>query len=196
MLGAGWRVTGALAAARLGDLDRARALSDEDLRLGRRSGSRRAVGTALRARGLVEGGRRGPGPAGRGCRDPRAVAVGPRARARPLRPGRRPARDPLRRALDIADGVGATLLAARARDELVASGAKPRRAALSGARALTPGEPRVAKLAADGLTNRQIAEGLFVTSKTVDWHLRHTFQKLGISSRRDLGAALGTELAA
>ena len=56
--------------------------------------------------------------------------------------------------------------------------------------ALTSAERRVAGLAADGLSNRQIAQHLFVTQPTVETHLRHAFQKLGISSRADLPAHL------
>lgn len=200
----GWRVTATLAAARVGDLDRARETSDEDLTLARRCGVARSLGTALRARALVEGGEAGL------ARLQEAVDVleGSQSRlelARALadlgaalrRAGqRRAAREPLRRALEIAAHGGATLLAASARDELVAAGAKPRRTALSGASALTPAELRVAKLAADGLTNREIAEALFVTRKTVDWHLRHIFQKLDIASRRELSDALEAEQAA
>jgi DNA-binding CsgD family transcriptional regulator len=74
----------------------------------------------------------------------------------------------------------------RAREELRMAGAKPRRTALSGVDSLTAGEARVAELAASGLTNREIAETLFVTPKAVEYHMRHVFEKLGISSRREL----------
>ncbi|HYY21814.1 MAG TPA: helix-turn-helix transcriptional regulator, partial [Thermoleophilaceae bacterium] len=65
-----------------------------------------------------------------------------------------------------------------------------RRRALSGIDSLSPREREVARLAADGLSNREIAEALFVTVKTVEWHLRHAFEKLGIDSRRRLPAML------
>jgi len=84
-------------------------------------------------------------------------------------------------------------LAARARDELVAAGARPRRAALTGPEALTAAERWVAGLAAGGLSNRQIAQQLFVTQPTVETHLRHAFQKLGIGSRTDLASRLPDE---
>jgi DNA-binding CsgD family transcriptional regulator len=100
------------------------------------------------------------------------------------------ARAPLRRALEQADRSGMRLLARRARDELKAVGARPRRSALSGPGALTPAEHGVAELAAQGLSNREIAERLYVTQRTVETHLTHTFQKLGIGSRADLAAAL------
>ena len=76
------------------------------------------------------------------------------------------------------------------RQELLAVGARPRRAALTGPDALTSTERRVAALAADGLSNRQIAEHLFVTQATVETHLRHAFRKLGITTRTDLAGIL------
>lgn len=97
------------------------------------------------------------------------------------------AREPLRRALEIADRGGMRLLARRARHELQSAGARPRRTALSGVESLTPAEHRVALLAADGLTNREIAEQLYVTQRTVETHLTHVFQKLDIASRSELG---------
>ena len=101
------------------------------------------------------------------------------------------AREILRRGLDLADACAATALAVRARDGLVATGARPRRARSSGRGALTPAELRVARLAADGHTNRQIAEALFVTMKAVKWHLGNVYRKLEISSRDQLAEALG-----
>jgi DNA-binding NarL/FixJ family response regulator len=82
------------------------------------------------------------------------------------------------------------LLARRAREELNAVGARPRRSALSGPGALTPAEYRVAQLAACGHGNRAIAERLYVTPRTVETHLTHAFAKLDIRSRADLAAAL------
>jgi DNA-binding CsgD family transcriptional regulator len=103
---------------------------------------------------------------------------------------RRDAQEPLRRALDLADRGGALRLAARAREELRAAGARPRRAALTGPAALTAAEQRVTALAAAGHTNREIAQQLFVTQRTVETHLGHAFQKLDIRSREQLAAAL------
>ena len=101
------------------------------------------------------------------------------------------AREPLREALHLADRDGAVRLAERARAELRAAGARPRRAALTGRDALTPAERRVAALAAEGRTNRQIAQELFVTQRTVETHLTHTFAKLDIAlARRACGRAL------
>ena len=101
------------------------------------------------------------------------------------------AREPLRQALEVAERGGMRLLARRARHELQSAGARPRRAALSGVEALTPAEHRVAALAADGHTNREIAERLYVTQRTVETHLTHAFQKLDITRRSELVTRLG-----
>jgi DNA-binding CsgD family transcriptional regulator len=101
------------------------------------------------------------------------------------------ARTPLREALQLAHEMGATVLEANARHELHATGARPRRAAHSGADALTPTERRVAELAAQGLSNPQIAQALFVTTKTIQTHLAHAYRKLDIRSRHHLAHALG-----
>jgi DNA-binding CsgD family transcriptional regulator len=92
--------------------------------------------------------------------------------------------------MDAAHACGARPLADRARTELLATGARPRRLASRGADALTPSERRVAQRAAEGLTNRQIAQELFVTAATVETHLRHAFQKLDVKGRGDLATAL------
>jgi DNA-binding CsgD family transcriptional regulator len=100
------------------------------------------------------------------------------------------ARGPLREALELAHAGGAAVLAQAASDELAASGARRARLMLSGLQSLTPSERRVANVAARGLTTRQIAEALFVTPKTVEFHLRHIYQKLDISSRGELLALM------
>jgi DNA-binding CsgD family transcriptional regulator len=109
-----------------------------------------------------------------------------------LRAARRPteARDPLRRALDLADRLGAEGLHAHALYELHAAGGRPRTKALTGPASLTPSERRVAERAAAGQTNRAIAEALFVTPKTVERHLGNAYRKLGVSSRHELRDAL------
>jgi DNA-binding NarL/FixJ family response regulator len=81
-------------------------------------------------------------------------------------------------------------LAERARSELIIAGGRPRRQAIRGRDALTPSELRVAQLAAEGQTNRHIAQALFVTQRTVETHLTSAYGKLGISSRPELPAAL------
>jgi DNA-binding NarL/FixJ family response regulator len=109
-----------------------------------------------------------------------------------LRHARRPAdsREPLRAALELATACGAPPLADAARSELYASGARPRVEALSGVAALTASERRVADLAAAGETNRDIAQALYVTPKTVEVHLSNAYRKLGVRSRRELPEAL------
>jgi DNA-binding CsgD family transcriptional regulator len=101
------------------------------------------------------------------------------------------AREPLQRAADMARNGGATALYERARVELSASGARPRRGALlTGPDSLTPSERRIAELACSGHSNRQIAQALFVTPKTVEYHLRNTYRKLDIQARHELAEAL------
>jgi DNA-binding NarL/FixJ family response regulator len=104
---------------------------------------------------------------------------------------RREAREPLRRGRELAHALGGALVAERARVELLATGARPRRPQLVGHEALTPSERRVAAMAKDGLANREIAQALFVSPKTVEMHLSHAYRKLGIGSRTQLGRALG-----
>jgi ATP/maltotriose-dependent transcriptional regulator MalT len=101
------------------------------------------------------------------------------------------AKELLARALDLAAGCGARARAARAREELVAAGARPRRERLSGVEALTASERRVAQMAATGMTNREIAQALFVTMKAVALHLTHVYEKLDIAGRAQLPRALG-----
>ena len=96
------------------------------------------------------------------------------------------AREPLRRALDLASAGGLVATAERARAELRVTGAKVHRLASTGLASLTPSERRIVDLAADGASNAEIAQGLFVTVKTVEMHLGNAYRKLGISSRRQL----------
>jgi DNA-binding CsgD family transcriptional regulator len=96
----------------------------------------------------------------------------------------------LREGLDLAKRCGADALVSRAKSEAAAAGARPRRTALRGREALTPRERQVASLAADGHSNREIAEKLVVTVKTVEWHLRHGYAKLGVKSRQELAGKL------
>jgi DNA-binding NarL/FixJ family response regulator len=81
----------------------------------------------------------------------------------------------------LAQRCGAVALEGVAHEELVVSGARPRREVLAGPDALTPSEWRVAELAAAGLQNREIAQALFITTKTVGTHLAHIYQKLDLS---------------
>lgn len=100
------------------------------------------------------------------------------------------ARDPLRQALELASLCGADPLAHLSREELRAADGRPRRPWLSGVNALTPSELRVARHAANGLSNRDIAQALFVTTKTVEMHLSNCYRKLGLKSREKLAATL------
>jgi DNA-binding CsgD family transcriptional regulator len=188
-----WRSQAALALAG-DDPDQAWRLAREELELARVFGAPRTLGVALRAAALT-------GP--RNERVPllyEAVAVLEASPARLeharalvelggelRRQGKRSeAPGTLGRGMDSAQACGATALAELAREELRASGARPRRLALTGVDALTGAERRVADLAAQGLSNRQIAHRLVVSLATVETHLRHVFQKLDIGSRQQL----------
>jgi len=103
---------------------------------------------------------------------------------------RRTAREPLLQALTLANRCGAQTLERRARAELAAIGVRPRTTGQTGLNALTPSELRVVELAATGGTNREIAQNLFVTEKTVETHLGRAFRKLDVSSRRQLPEVL------
>jgi DNA-binding NarL/FixJ family response regulator len=112
------------------------------------------------------------------------------------RAGRRSeSREPLRLGFELASRCGATPLADWARTELHSAGARPRREALSGPESLTPSERRVAELAAEGRSNRDIAQTLYVTPKTVEVHLTSIYRKLGISTRATLADALAQDAA-
>jgi DNA-binding CsgD family transcriptional regulator len=195
-----WRSDAALVELALGNADAARRLSEEELELAHAFGAPRALGIALRAAGLVAGGQRGEDL----LREAVEVLAGPDTRlerARALadlgamlrRSNRRvEARHMLRQAVDVARRVGAAPLAARAETELRSTGARPRRVMLTGLEALTASERRIAELAAEGLSNAQIAQTLFVTARTVEGHLTHVFQKLDVTARTELPAALAT----
>jgi DNA-binding CsgD family transcriptional regulator len=99
-------------------------------------------------------------------------------------------REPLRRALELAHTSGAGGIEARAREELSAAGSRPRSAFRTGVAALTPSELRTARMAAEGLTNTEIAQRLFVSRKTVEKHLGNAYMKLDIAGREELAAAL------
>ena len=170
----------------------------EELELARRFGAPRAIGGALRAAGLVRGGEEGTDllreavdvleGSGADLELARALTdLGAAVRSAGA-PG--DARDLLHRGLELAGRASAAALAARARDELVASGARPRRALVTGPGALTPSERRAVAIARQGRTNREIAQLLSVTEKTVELHLRNAYRKLGIRSRAQLASAL------
>ncbi|HEX4108754.1 MAG TPA: AAA family ATPase [Solirubrobacteraceae bacterium] len=193
-----WRSPAALAHVQLSEHARARELADENLSLARAFGEPRALGIALRTAGLVAAGEE------RGALLAEAVAT-LRTSAAVLELARtllelgahtrrggepRAAREPLREARELAQQCHAGALRRRTDEELAASGARPRRTALRGPDSLTPSELRVAELAAEGLTTRQIAQSLFVTPKTVEKHLSNAYDKLAIRSRDALAEAL------
>ena len=105
---------------------------------------------------------------------------------------RREGREALRRALELARACGAAALAERVRGDLGAGGGRAPRLELTGVEALTPAERRVCELAAGERTNRDIAQQLFVTEKTVELHLTNAYRKLGIRSRFQLASALAS----
>lgn len=196
-----WRSNAALAHLALGDRDRARELADQELALARDLGAPRTLGKALHVAGLVHGGDEGELLLREALAAlDRAGAVVDRAHvlcdlgAQLRRGNRRSAsREYLRQALDIAHRAGASPLADRAETELRTAGARPRRVQLTGTDALTASERRVAELAAEGLTNRQIAQRQFVTARTVEGHLTSVFRKLDLASREQLADVLGHE---
>lgn len=96
------------------------------------------------------------------------------------------ARQQLTAAHEMFTRIGAEGFAERARRELVATGEKVRKQQLSSGDHLTGQEAQIARLAADGLTNSEIGAQLFISTHTVEWHLRKVFVKLGITSRRQL----------
>jgi DNA-binding CsgD family transcriptional regulator len=193
-----WRSSAALTLHRLGRHGEALQLAQEELELARRWGAPRAVGIALRALGLVQGGTAGKAL----LRETITVLEGSGAQLEharvlvdlgaALRRGNRraEARAPLRQGLELAYRAGATGLVRQAQDELAAMGARPRKLLLTGAESLTPSERRVARMAAQGMANKELAQALFVTVKAVEVHLSSVYRKLGISSRAQLAQAL------
>ncbi len=188
----------ALAYLALGARDAAGEIATENLELSRAYGAPRELGIALRSFGLVEGGTRGLELLAESV-DVLAHSEAALDHAKSLiehgaalrRAGKRSlAVDDLRQGLDLASRCGALAVANRARDELIAAGARPRRERIDGPDSLTAGELRVARMAAEGRSNREIAQALFVTRRTVEMHLTNSYRKLRIHSREALATAL------
>jgi DNA-binding CsgD family transcriptional regulator len=195
-----WRSWAAEGLRLLDRRDEARVLARDELTLARRWGDPQTIGAALRVLGLVEGGDEGMGL----LREAVEVLAASEARLEHARAlvdlgaalrranQRTDARERLREGVDLALAIGALGLAQRANEEIAASGARPRRVLRTGIDSLTASERRVAQLAADGMSNKEIAQTLFVTIKTVEVHLSHAYRKLEISSRVQLGEALAS----
>jgi DNA-binding CsgD family transcriptional regulator len=110
------------------------------------------------------------------------------------REGRRvDAREHLRTAHDMLATIGMEAFAERARRELLATGERVRKRSVETSDQLTPQEEQIARLARDGRSNTEIAAQLFLSPRTVEWHLRKVFSKLGVASRRELRGALGEQ---
>ncbi len=187
-----WRSTAALAHLALGEPTAAARMASQELELARRGGVTRVIVRDLRILGLAERGSDGIELLEKAVKEgsdyparlehiQSLLDLGAALR----RDNRRTdAREPLRRALELAHRGGCRRIADQARSELNATGARPRRAVLRGPDALTPSERRVADLAIRGLTTRQISEALYVSPKTVEFHLRQIYRKLEVSSSR------------
>ena len=192
-----WRSEAALAELSLGRRDRASVLAQAELELANSFGAPETVGRALHVLGLVEEGADGLHlleEAVAALESSQAVfalasALIDFGAALRKASRRRDAREPLRRGVDLARRCEADALVRFGLEELATAGARPRRRAHSGADALTTRERQVAQLASEGASNREIAERLVITLKTVEWHLRQSYRKLGIESRRDLLSA-------
>ena len=193
-----WAPTAVGALARLGRADDAAAVARRELEAAIAFGAPRRTAMALSACGGLHGGPEGlaqlreavtllhDSPARlEQARALVSLGIGMRRRNEGLA-----ARKPLVAGLDLAHQCGAVALAEAARAELVATGARPRRALLRGPGALTPAELRTAEMAASGLSNREIAQALFVSTKTVETQLSQAYAKLGIGSRSELAGAL------
>ena len=192
-----WRTGLALCEAALGNHEEARRMAADATGLAHEAGGRRGIGISLRAQGVVDGGAVGIERlaeavevlAGTRARVQYAEALVEHGAALRRANFRKDAREPLREGLELAHRCGAAPLEERARTELAATGARPRKAVFSGLESLTPSELRVARMAAEGMSNREIAQALTVTPKTVETHMRHVFQKLDVGKRTELPAA-------
>jgi DNA-binding CsgD family transcriptional regulator len=197
-----WRVYAAPALASLGESQTAARLGREQLAIARRVGALGGLGRSLRSAGLAIGGSEGLELL------EEAVSLLDRSSARlelahaladlgaelNRRGQRREGRDAERRAIELADECGAIALAERARAELHSGPGRRPRAELTGPGALTAAEWRVCRQVAEGHTNREVAQALFVTEKTIERHLSSAYQKLGIRSRFQLAAAIAQGL--
>ena len=196
--GLAWRSRAAIALTRLERHDDAGPLAREEVERARRFGAPRALGIALRALAASA-----PNERVETLREAVDVLGGSGARLELARAlvdlgvtlgetgAGLGAREPLAEGMDLAHHCGALALVDRAMGELRALGARPRRPAVRGVDALTPQERRVAQRVAEGRSNREVAEELFLTRRTVEMHLTNVYRKLSITSRAELPKALG-----
>jgi ATP/maltotriose-dependent transcriptional regulator MalT len=182
---------------RIDETELARAALDRLTQVTQPSASDWALGTQTRSRALLSGGE----DADLLYRE--AIERFGRTRLRPelarthllygewlRREGRRSdAREHLRTAHQAFETMGMEAFAERARRELIATGETVRKRSADARDSLTPQEEQIAQLVRDGLSNPEIGARLFLSSRTVEWHLRKVYVKLGISSRRALWAA-------
>ena len=193
-----WRARAALARAASGEDEAARRLAAEDLERARRWGAAGGIGVALRAVALtgaadaaVEGLREAVAALARSpARLEHARALVDLGAALRRANRRADARGALEEGVALADGLGGRALADRGRTELLAAGGRSSDPHGRGAELLTAAERRVADLAADGRSNPEIAQALFVTRKTVETHLGHIYRKLDVGGRGELARAL------
>jgi DNA-binding CsgD family transcriptional regulator len=199
-----WKAFVAPALASLGESETAAKLAREQLAVARGVGAPGVLGLSLRTAGLAIGGEEGLGLLEQAV----STLEGSHARlelahaladlgAELGRAGRRKeGREAQRRAIELADECGALALAESARAELHSGPGRRPRAELTGPGALTAAEWRVCRQVAEGHTNREVAQALFVTEKTVERHLSSAYQKLGIRSRFQLPEAIGLQAGA
>jgi DNA-binding NarL/FixJ family response regulator len=195
---ASWRGELAHAEHLLGHSEEAATLAAQLLELARRWQAPWVLAHSLRVSGVITGGSEGEAE----LREAIAVAEAGNARLEKARAlvalgslmrrsgSRKESREPLREGLDLALACGARPVVERAHEELVASGAQPRRLRETGPDALTPAERRVAGMAAEGMTNKAIAQTLFVSEKTVETQLGSVYRKLEIGSRSQLAGRI------
>jgi ATP/maltotriose-dependent transcriptional regulator MalT len=197
-----WRSCAAPYLVELGRHDDAEHLAQRGLRYARMWGTARVIGEAQRGLGLVTGGSHGVELLRESARTLEG-APAPLERARALvdlgaalrsQGARSDACEALRSGLELARGCGAAPLEARAARELRAAGEKPPKRARSPVDTLTADERQIAEMAAHGLSDREIAEALFVTASSVQTHTACVLRKLGLGSRKELEAAIRPSL--
>lgn len=193
-----WRPMAALAAHRLGQDGRAQEWLRRQLEIARGTGTPSHIASVLRTQAVIGSDRQ----AIKLLRQALAMLEGSQARLERLRCAadlggalrrtgqRAEAREILSQAADQAHRAGARLIERQVHEELRVAGARPRRLAFSGVESLTASERRVAEMAIQGLSNRDIAQALFVTPRTVERHLYTAYKKLGINSRAELASSL------